>query len=136
MDSVSPQVQNQIAQFQQLQQQLQAVLTQKLQMDAQVREMTRTVEELGKAPQDAVIYKNAGSLMIKADGKESVLKDLEESKETLEIRLKGVERQEKALREKYQTMQEQINRAISTGLPLDSQFLKIWKKAKRLLKFA
>ena len=121
MDSVSPQVQNQIAQFQQLQQQLQAVLTQKLQMDAQVREMTRTVEELGKAPQDAVIYKSAGSLMIKADGKESVLKDLEERKETLEIRLKGVERQEKALREKYQAMQDQINKAISTGLPLNNQ---------------
>lgn len=121
MDSISPQVQNQIAQFQQLQQQLQAVLTQKLQMDAQVREMTRTVEELGKAPEDAVIYKSAGSLMIKAEGKDVILKDLEESKETLEIRLKSMEKQEKALREKYQTMQEQINRAISTGLPLDTQ---------------
>lgn len=115
MNELSPKVQNQIAQFQQLQQQLQAVLNQKFQMDAQLKEMQRTAEELNKSPEDAVIYRSIGSLMIKAENKESVLKEIEEDKETLEIRVKTVERQEKSLKDRYQVLQEQLNRALSAG---------------------
>lgn len=120
MDDLSPKVQNQIAQFQQLQQQLQAVLNQKFQMDAQVKEMARTTEELKKSAEDAVIYKSIGALLIKADSKEAILKDIEESKETMEVRLKSLERQEKSLRERYQALQDQLNKALSTpsGQPL------------------
>jgi prefoldin beta subunit len=115
MNDLSPKVQNQIAQFQQLQQQLQAVLNQKYQMDAQVKEMQRTTEELGKAPEDVVIYKSVGSLMIKAENKESVLKEIEEDKETMEIRVKTLERQEKSLKDRYQVLQDQLNKALSAG---------------------
>ncbi len=113
MDDLSPKVQNQIAQFQQLQQQLQAVLNQKFQMDAQVKEMARTTEELNKSPEDVVIYKSIGALLIKADSREAILKDIEESKETMEVRLKSLERQEKSLRDRYQALQEQLNKALS-----------------------
>lgn len=115
MNELSPKVQNQIAQFQQLQQQLQSVLNQKFQMDAQLKEMQRTTEELGKAPEDVVIYKSVGSLMIKAENKESVLKEIEEDKETMEIRVKTLERQEKSLKDRYQVLQEQLNKALSAG---------------------
>jgi prefoldin beta subunit len=122
MDDLSPKVQNQIAQFQQLQQQLQAVLNQKFQMDAQVKEMARTTEELNKSPEDVVIYKSIGALLIKVDSKETILKDIEESKETMEVRLKSLERQEKSLRDRYQALQDQLNKALSTpsGQPLSS----------------
>lgn len=115
MDDLSPKVQNQIAQFQQLQQQLQSVLNQKFQMDAQVREMQRTVEELNKAPQEVVIYRSIGSLLIKAESKETVLKEIEEDKETMEIRVKTLERQEKSLKDRYQMLQDQLNKALSAG---------------------
>ncbi|MBI0583598.1 MAG: prefoldin subunit beta [Methanomassiliicoccus sp.] len=115
MDELSPKVQNQIAQFQQLQQQLQSVLNQKFQMDAQVKEMQRTTEELNRSPEDVVIYKSVGSLLIKAEGKEAVLKEIEDDKETMEIRVKSLERQEKSLKDRYQTLQEQINKALSSG---------------------
>lgn len=115
MNELSPKVQNQIAQFQQLQQQLQAVLNQKFQMDAQLKEMQRTTEELGKSPEDAVIYKSIGSLLIKAENKESVIKEIEEDKETLEIRVKTLERQEKSLKDRYQVLQDQLNKALSAG---------------------
>lgn len=110
MNSISPQLQNQIAQFQQLQQQLQAVTTQKLQMDAQMKEVQRTLEELGKAEGD--VYKNVGSLMIKVNDKDSVKTELEDGIETLEIRIKALERQEKSLREKYEEMQDSLNKAM------------------------
>ena len=110
MNSISPQLQNQIAHFQQLQQQLQAVSSQKLQMDAQIKEIESTISELDTATGD--VYKNVGSLMIKVDNKDSVKAELEEGKETMEVRVKSMERQEVALREKYESMQESLNKAM------------------------
>ena len=112
MNEISPKLQNQIAQFQQVQQQLQSVLSQKFRMEAQLRETQMTIEELNKAAEDVAIYRNVGSLLIKASDKASVLKDVEDDKETLEIRVKTLDRQEKALRDKYNTMQDQLSKAL------------------------
>ena len=112
MNNISPQLQNQIAQFQQVQQQLQAVSTQKMQMEMQKRELERTKEELAKSNGD--IYKNVGSLLIKADNKESVASEINDSLETLGVRIKALDRQEKSLREKFQTLQETINKAMGS----------------------
>ena len=109
---MSPKLQNQIAQFQQLQQQLQTVLTQKLQMEAQLREVENTLEELGKVTDDTPIYKNVGSLLIKATDKDSVMKEIEDDKETLEVRVKTLNRQEKQMRERFQSLQEQLQKAL------------------------
>lgn len=50
--------------------------------------------------------------MIKVDNKDSVKAELEEGKETMEVRVKSMERQEVALREKYESMQESLNKAM------------------------
>jgi prefoldin beta subunit len=115
MNEISPKLQNQIAQFQQVQQQLQSVLSQKFRMEAQLREAQMTIDELNKAAEDVAIYRNVGSLLIKASDKTSVLKDVEDDKETLEIRIKTLDRQEKALRDKYNTMQDQLSKALGQG---------------------
>ncbi len=122
MNEMSPKLQNQIAQFQQLQQQLQAILSQKFQMEAQLREVENTLEELGKVAEDTPIYRNVGSLLIKASEKESVVKDIEDSKETLEVRVKTLNRQEKQMRERYENLQEQLQKALggSAGVPTDN----------------
>jgi prefoldin beta subunit len=121
MDEISPKLQNQIAQFQQLQQQLQTVMSQKIRMDAMLKEMEMTIEELKKAPAEATVYKSVGSLMIKVADTPALLKEIEEDKETTEIRVKSLDRQEKMLKEKFQSVQEQLNRAIGQqqqGAPL------------------
>lgn len=121
MDELSPKLQNQIAQFQQLQQQLQTVMSQKIRMDAMLKEMDMTIEELKKVPQDGIVYKSVGSLMIKVNDAPALLKEIEEDKETTEIRVKSLDRQEKMLKEKFQSVQEQLNRAIGAqqqGAPL------------------
>jgi len=112
MDEISPKLQNQIAQFQQLQQQLQNVLQQKFRMEAQLKELEMTMEELKKAGTDTPVYKNVGSLMISVKDKEGLLKEIEDDKETTEIRVKTLDRQEKMFREKYQVMQDQISKAL------------------------
>jgi prefoldin beta subunit len=74
-----------------------------------------TLDELKKADGETPVYKNVGALMIMVKDKESLIKDLEDDKETAEVRVKTLDRQEKMFREKYQVMQEQISRALGQG---------------------
>ncbi len=113
MNGISPQLQNQITQYQQVQQQLQTVMTQKSQMESQQRELQRTVDELSKSEGD--VYRNVGMLLIKVSDKAALKDELEESLETLGIRIRGLERQEKDLREKYEVLGDAINRAMGNA---------------------
>ncbi len=113
MNGISPQLQNQIAQFQQVQQQLQAVSSQKMQYDAQKRELVRTLEEL-KASTGAV-YKNSGSLLIKVEDKDALVGEMEESLEMMDVRIGSLERQENSLKEKYTVLQQAINTAMGNA---------------------
>lgn len=117
MKEIPPQLQNQINQFRQIQQQLQVVTAQRVQMETRLKEVEGTLEELEKASEDAPVYKSIGSLLIRAEGKEEVRKDLEDQKETLAIRVKTLEKQEKSLAERYERMQQQIAQALGgTGM--------------------
>ncbi|MGB2582305.1 MAG: prefoldin subunit beta [Thermoplasmata archaeon] len=113
MDNLPPKVQNQIAQFQQLAQQIQMITSQKLQFDAQVRELDKAIAELDKAGEDAVVYRNVGSLMIQSKDTAALATELKDQKETLEVRVKTLDRQDKQLRERHQGLQEQITKALN-----------------------
>ncbi|VUT28071.1 MAG: Prefoldin subunit beta [Candidatus Syntrophoarchaeum sp. GoM_oil] len=108
---ISPQLQNQIAQLQQLQQQAQALTMQKSQIEMMLKEMDGALEELVKAGDDDVIYRNVGEILIKSD-KASVQADLTEKKETFDLRLKTIERQDERVQKRFQQLQEQVKQAI------------------------
>lgn len=110
MNGISPQLQNQITQFQQVQQQLQAITTQKVQMDAQRRELVRTREELEKST--GTVYRTAGSLLIKVDDVDALKAELDDSIEMMEVRISSLERQETSLKEKYTVLQQTISAAM------------------------
>ena len=112
MDNLPPKVQNQIAQFQQLTQQIQMIATQKIQLEAQVKELERTVAELDKTTDDSAVYKNVGSLLIQVKDRPALLAELKEQKETTEVRVKTLDRQDKHLRERHQSLQQQITQAL------------------------
>lgn len=110
MNGISPQLQNQITQFQQAQQQLQNVTTQRIQMDAQKKEIERTLEELSKS--DGDVYRNVGVILVKVTDREALVEELEDSKETIDIRIRSFERQEEGLRGKVKQLQDSINAAM------------------------
>jgi prefoldin beta subunit len=112
MDNIPPKVQNQIAQFQQLTQQIQMVATQKIQLEAQVKELERTIAELDKITDDSAVYKNVGSLLIQVKDRAGLVTELKDQKETAEVRVKTLDRQDKHLRERHQNLQEQITQAL------------------------
>ena len=108
-------LQNDIKQFQRLQQELGATQQQRLQLDLKVREVTHTLEELKSVPEDAVIYRPIGGLLVRAKDRKEVVDLLSEDKETAEVRLKAVERQENHLKERYNTMQQDLSKALQTA---------------------
>jgi prefoldin beta subunit len=90
MNNLSPKVQNQLAMLQQIQQQLQTILSQKAQYEMAVREAKRAQEEISDSPDDAVMYMSVGTVMMQKK-KEVVNAKLSEKVETLELRIKSLE---------------------------------------------
>lgn len=111
MNNLSPKVQNQLAMLQQVQQQLQTILQQKAQFEMAVREAKRAQEEIADSPEDAVMYMSVGTIMMQKK-KDVVNTKLGEKVETLELRIKSLEKQEKLLQGKFEQLQAQIKAAI------------------------
>lgn len=108
-----PQVQNQIAQLQQIQQQIQALAMQKSQIEAMQKESKMALDELDRLADDAVVYRNVGELVIKTSKDESITK-LKDREETLSLRLQSISRQEERLTSRFKQLQEQIQQALGT----------------------
>ena len=108
---IPPQVQNMLAQLQQLRTQMEALGRQKLQVEAMLRDAENALEELEKVDADALVYKNVGELMIKAS-KDEVKEELAEKKETYGLRQKTLERQEERGQKRYQQLQQQLQEAL------------------------
>ena len=115
MKDISPQLQNQIAQYQQLQNQLQVLASQRMQLEAKLREVEGTLEELNKLTGETPIYKSIGMLLVRQDDREGLKKELEEHKETLTIRVKSLQKQEKALSQRYEDLATKIQTALGTS---------------------
>ena len=108
-------IQNDIKQFQRLQQELAAISQQRLQMDLKLRETRHTLEELKTLPESATVYRPIGGLLVRAKDRQEVEALLTEDQETLEVRLKAVERQENGLKERYQSLQREISEALQNA---------------------
>jgi prefoldin beta subunit len=108
-------LQNEIKQYQRIQQDLAQMDQQRLQLDLKLREVTHTLEELKTLPPESAVYRPIGALMVKAKDHQEVLDILTEEKETLEVRLKSTERQENSLKERYTTMQREITEELQAA---------------------
>jgi prefoldin beta subunit len=92
------------------QQQLQGIMTQREAMGLQVMEIKKALEELGKTKEKEV-YKVAGPILVKA-GKAEAVKDLKDKEETLNVRLKALEKEEKRIKIRIDEIKEQLTAAL------------------------
>ncbi len=90
-----------------MQQQAQAIASQRLQMELQMKEAERALEEIEKLGENAEVYKSIGNILIKSE-KAKVGEELKERKETLDLRIKTLQRQEEKIQTKLKEMQAQI----------------------------
>ncbi len=106
-----PQIKNQLAQLQQIQQQAQAIAVQKNQVEITLKETELALSELEKLDADAVVYRAIGDLLIKTE-RDKTKEDLKEKKDTLDLRLQTLARQEERAQTRFQQLQEQLKQAI------------------------
>ena len=71
--------------------------------------------ELEKAGDDAPLYKSIGSLLIKQTDKKGLVAELEEQKETLEVRVKTLDKQEKTIKNQHQVLQDELTQALQNA---------------------
>lgn len=105
-------IQEQLNQFQQVQQQAQSIAMQKQTLTLQINESKKALDELSKTADDQDVYKTAGPLLIKTTKTDSEA-DLKDSIEMLEIRQKTIEKQEKRITSKLEELQKNLQEAMS-----------------------
>ena len=106
----------QLARYEQTQQNLQAVLAQKQQVELELGETEKALEELGKASDSEAVYKFAGNLLVRVK-KDDVTKELSEKKELANTRKMVLAKQETRFRESLKDLQTRIDAAVKTKPP-------------------
>ena len=117
---IPPMVQEQLARLQQTQQNLQSILMQKQQLESEKLEIEKALEELKKASDDELVFKHAGTIMIKSN-KKDLIEELEEQVELAKTKasllVKQEERLKTTLKEQETKIQEMIKNSSSNTRP-------------------
>ena len=92
-----PFVQEQLAKFQQTQQNFQSILMQKQQLESEKLETEKALEELKKTGDDELVFKHAGTIMIKSN-KKDLIEELEERVELAKTKSSLLAKQEERLK--------------------------------------
>ncbi|MGA2971684.1 MAG: prefoldin subunit beta [Candidatus Bathyarchaeia archaeon] len=111
-----PQVQEQLVRFQQLQQTLQSVASQKQQLEAELNETGKALAELEKSTDETPVYKSVGSILVKSN-RQTLLTELKERKELLTTRVTVLGKQEERTRERLKEAQEKLQERLQGPRP-------------------
>ena len=111
-----PWLQEQLMKLQQSQQNLQAIMQQKQQIEMERIENEKSLEELRKASDDDMVYKHAGSILIKST-KKDLIEEIEERKELTITRSIVLEKQETRLKESLKEQEAKITETMKSGTP-------------------
>lgn len=101
--------QDKLQNLQLVEQNLQGFLLQKQAFQLELNETESVLEEVKKS--DDEVYKILGQVMLKAD-KGKIMKEMQERKETMALRLKAIEKQEKILREKIEKIRKELEEKL------------------------
>jgi len=117
---IPPMVQEQLAKLQQTQQNFQSIIMQKQQLESEKLEIEKALEELKKASDDELVFKHAGTIMIKSN-KKDLIEELEEhvelAKTKASLLVKQEERLKTTLKEQETKIQEMIQNSSSNTRP-------------------
>jgi len=109
-------VQERLLRLQQLQQTLQSILGQKQQVELEATEIDQALNELQKMTDDAVIYKSAGTLLMRSE-RTKVITELTERKDLLNTRSTILTKQEERLRAQLKDVQTKLQQDLNPVAP-------------------
>lgn len=107
---LSKEIQEKIEELRILESNSQNLLMQKQNSQIELNEVNNALKEVKSSSGD--IYKVSANIMLKAN-KDQVLKDLEEQKKILELKISSVEKQESIIDKKSEELKKEVNAAIS-----------------------
>jgi prefoldin beta subunit len=102
-----PWITEQILRLQQIQQNLQAIMMKKQQIEQEIAETDTILEEIKKLDGDNKIYKRYDNLLIKSK-REDILEEFKEKKVTLNTRILVVEKQESRVNDNLKEVENKI----------------------------
>ncbi|HXU96429.1 MAG TPA: prefoldin subunit beta [Candidatus Nitrosotalea sp.] len=108
---IPPWLQEQVGRLQQLQQNLQSIMLQKQHLESEHLETERALELLQKANDDDVVYKTAGSILVKST-KTVLVSELQEKKELANTRLTVLTKQEARVKENLKEAETKIREML------------------------
>lgn len=109
--TLPPAAQQAILQLQTWQQQANALALQREGLTIQKIELERALEELKKAGDKEEVFKAVGPLLIKST-KAALLKELTEKRETADVRLKAIEKQDAKVHERIKEVQGRLGEML------------------------
>ena len=115
---IAKDTQEKIAQLQLFEQHIHSFSTQKRGIQSQMLELENALKELDTAK--GTVYKIVGTVMFHAE-KENLHKDLKERKDVLDLRIKSLEKQEKATEEKAKKLQAEVMAELETHMNKDGR---------------
>jgi len=98
-------MENKLQEMQLLEQNIQNMIYQKQIFQMELSETTSALSEVNKSKTD--VFKIIGQLMIKKS-KEEIKKELKDKEKILKLRIEAIEKQEVPLREKLNTLKEEV----------------------------
>ena len=117
---IPPMVQEQLAKLQQTQQNFQSIQMQKQQLESEKLETEKALEELKKASDDELVFKHAGTIMIKSN-KKDLIEELEEQVELAKTKasllVKQEDRLKTTLKEQETKIQEMMKNSSANTKP-------------------
>lgn len=103
-----PWITEQILRLQQIQQNLQAIMMKKQQIEQEIAETDTILEEIKKLDGDNKVYKRYDNLLIKSK-REDILREFKEKKVTLNTRMLVVEKQESRVTDNLKEVENKIS---------------------------
>ena len=111
MAKISPQLQQQIIQLQQLQQKLEILVNQRMQLERELKDTENALAELETLDANALVYKTIGAILVKAN-KDKLKEELNDRKETLDMRIKTILRQEERAKNDLEEKRNALQAAL------------------------
>jgi len=102
-------LEREIQEFQISEQALQNLLLQKQAFQMELTETENALKEVKNTKED--VFKIVGQIMLKAD-KQETEKELSHKKDILQLRLNSIEKQEKSVKDKVESLREELSKKI------------------------
>jgi len=98
-------------QLQELQERIRALVLRRQQLEVELRDVENALDELKNVSEDVSIFKFAGRILMRVS-KDAIVKELTEKKETLELHIKTLERQEAHAKKRLEELRQDLSQKL------------------------